>query len=66
MPPKTPPASTQVRQVIRFTPEVYRDLAAKLPRPVVDERTTQLQAAFNLGVQHVLGVIRDGFTHEER
>jgi hypothetical protein len=66
MPSKTPTAATPVRHVIRFTPEVYRDLVAKLPRPHVDERTSDLQAGFQLGVQHVLAVLRDGFTHEER
>lgn len=45
----------------RLTPEVYADLERKLPAPFVARDTTELQAAFNLGVQHVLKLLREGY-----
>lgn len=40
---------------------VYRKLEQQVARPVVTNTTTEVQAAFALGVQHVLEVLRNGF-----
>lgn len=50
----------------RLSPQVYRELEKQVSRPVVSERTTPEQIAFQLGVQSVLEVLRNGFTVDER
>jgi len=52
---------TQVQMLNRLSPEVYRDLESKLPRPALSGDANPTQAAYLLGVQHVLGVLRAGF-----
>ncbi|AZQ96399.1 hypothetical protein ZPAH7B_orf00018 [Aeromonas phage ZPAH7B] len=44
--------------VHRLTPEAYRELESKLPKPIAGPND---QTAFNLGIQHVLAVLRQGF-----
>lgn len=48
----------EVKSVHRLTPEAYRQLESKLPKPLAGPND---QTAFNLGVQHVLAVLREGF-----
>jgi hypothetical protein len=55
--PEAPP----VQLLNRLSPEVYRDLESKLPRPALSGDANPTQAAYLLGVQHVLGVLRAGF-----
>lgn len=53
---------TSEKSVHRLTPEAYRQLERMLPPPGCPKDGTQ--AAFNLGVQHVLAVLRGGFVAE--
>lgn len=53
---------TSEKSVHRLTPEAYRQLERMLPPPGCPKDGTQ--AAFNLGVQHVLAVLRGGFVTE--
>lgn len=46
----------------RLTTEVYDKLEDMMPQPVVSGQTTEHQAAYLLGIQYVLGVLRKGFT----
>uniref|UniRef100_A0AB74UNZ1 Uncharacterized protein n=1 Tax=Aeromonas phage vB_AdhaP_MF TaxID=3367373 RepID=A0AB74UNZ1_9CAUD len=50
--------SAEVKHVHRLTPEAYRELESKLPKPIAGPND---QTAFNLGIQHVLSVLRAGF-----
>ena len=45
----------------RLSTESYSKLAAKMPPIYVDADTTALQASFQLGVQHVLKQLREGW-----
>jgi hypothetical protein len=47
--------------LIRLTPDQYEALARKLVPPVVTTQTTALQAGYQLGVQHALAMLRDGY-----
>lgn len=47
---------------IRLHPDELEALARKLPRPVVTADTTAHQAGYQLGVQHVLELLRNGWT----
>lgn len=42
----------------RFTPATYAELERQMPKPIAGN---EQQTAFNLGVQHVLYVLRQGF-----
>ena len=52
----------QVEVVVRLQSDVYKQLEADLPQPIVQSATTEHQVAFNLGIQYVLKKLRDGFT----
>lgn len=43
----------EVQEVVRLDPVQYATLESKLPGPVVGRDTTELQVAYNLGVQAV-------------
>lgn len=47
--------------VHRLSPEVYKDLEKKVGYIDVTEKTSELQAGYQLGVQKVLRMLRDGF-----
>ena len=53
---------TKTITVARLTSEMLADLEKRLPPPIVDERTTDLQAGYRLGVQHVIKLLREGYT----
>lgn len=53
------------REVIRLTPQMFRAFRDKLPKPHVNDTTTELQAGFQLGIQFALQKLQEGFTHEE-
>lgn len=61
-PPEDSTVDIQVETVHRLTPEVYRALEQQLDDARVTQQTTEGQAFFKLGVQHVLKTLRDGFT----
>lgn len=53
-----------VVEIHRLTPEAYRALERAVggpANPVVTNTTSELQAGSQLGIQHVLKVLRDGF-----
>lgn len=52
---------TQPAFFARMSPEVYAALEAKLPAPVVTQATSDLQAGYQLGIQHVLKLLREGY-----
>ncbi len=47
--------------VTRLEPNVYAALEAKVPPPNVTTTTTELMAGYQLGVQTVLKLLRDGY-----
>lgn len=51
----------EVKEVVRLDPVQYNNLERRLPGPVVGKDTTELQVAYNLGVQAVLKLLREGF-----
>lgn len=52
-------------QYFRLTPEAYRALEKSLLSDIyVNDKTTEAQAGYMLGIQKVLKVVRDGFTIE--
>lgn len=51
----------EVKEVVRLDPRQYATLESKLPGPVVGRDTTELQVAYNLGVQAVLKLLREGY-----
>ncbi|QYD70143.1 hypothetical protein KZJ38_07500 [Paraburkholderia edwinii] len=48
--------------VVRLDPFTYRELEQKLTPPVVTTQTTELLAGYQLGVQSVLKLLREGYT----
>jgi hypothetical protein len=48
--------------VVRLDQSMYRELEQKLTPPVVTSQTTDLQAGYQLGVQSVLKMLREGYT----
>ena len=47
--------------IYRLDPKTYDQLRLQCPAPIVDSKTTDVEAAFRLGVQFVLEKLRDGF-----
>lgn len=50
--------------LFRLTPEVYKSLEDQLPKPIVNNQTSEHQLGYLLGIQYVLTVLREGFTIE--
>lgn len=57
--------TTPVKQVVRLTPEVYRELENKMYRPIVTAETTAHQAGYQLGVAAVLKELRNGYVVQQ-
>jgi hypothetical protein len=53
------------KDVVRLEADQYKALVAKLPQIAVNNDTSPMQAGFQLGVQHVLKMLREGFTTGE-
>lgn len=53
---------TKTVTLVRLDESAYKDLEGKCPIPFVQGNTTDLQAGFQLGVQHVLKMLREGYT----
>ena len=49
-------------QTFRLSQAAYEELERQLPMPFVGKESTELQAGFMLGVQHVLRTLRNGYT----
>lgn len=49
------------REVMRLDSTTYAALAAKFGEPIVTDKTSEIQAGFQLGVQAVLSALRQGF-----
>lgn len=47
--------------ITRLEPDVYAELEAKVPPPNVTTATTELMAGYQLGVQVVLRLLREGY-----
>lgn len=45
--------------VARLSTEMYDHLVKQLPNPFVTKDTTELEAGFRLGIQHVLFLLRE-------
>ena len=58
MPPKQ---KREVKELVRLTEEQYQALKKQLPPNVVTSNTTPTQAAWQLGVAHVLELLKDGY-----
>lgn len=50
-----------IKEVVRLDPVQYSTLERQLPGPVIGKDTTELQVAYNLGVQAVLKLLREGY-----
>jgi len=48
--------------LIRLDPAQYRRLEQQLPPPAVTNTTSDLMAGYQLGVQAVLKILREGYT----
>lgn len=53
--------SIETKTFARLTQAVYEDLERKVAPPLVQRDTTELQAGFQLGIQHVLKILREGY-----
>lgn len=58
------PGTVKHLNVTRLTPEVYADLLKKCPAIMVTAETSAMQAGFQLGVQHILKLLREGYLTE--
>lgn len=57
--------TTPTKTLYRLDPEQYKRLSAQLPQPIPGEGTTDIQAGFLLGIQHVLTKLREGYVIED-
>ena len=58
------PVQTVEREVTRLTPEVYAHLRRALggnAQCFATQQTTEIQAGFMLGINHVLNLLQEGF-----
>lgn len=55
----TPRISTQVHH--RLSPQAYQQLEAQVGHIRMSDQTSDINAGFQLGIQHVLRYLRDGF-----
>jgi hypothetical protein len=55
----------EITEVVRLTPLIYRVLEERVSVTAVTSGTTELQAAWMLGVQHVLKMLREGYVLKE-
>lgn len=56
------PITSGEGELYRFNPESIRQLEKQLPMVTVNGTTTEVQAGYLLGIQHVLSILRQGFT----
>lgn len=57
--PGNPGKATSI--IHRLSPEAYRQLEQQVQAPFVTDKTTDTQAGFQLGIQYILKLLRDGF-----
>lgn len=48
-------------EVIVLTKVQYEKLEKQLPMPVPNSSTTEIQAGYHMGIQHILKLLREGF-----
>jgi hypothetical protein len=53
--------TVETKVVTRLAPEVYASLVQKCPAIAVTNDTSEMQAGFQLGVQYLLKLLREGF-----
>lgn len=51
----------EIQEVVVLSAEQYKRLEAQVLPPFVSNATSELQAGFMLGIQHVLKLLREGF-----
>lgn len=51
----------EIQEVIVLTAEQYKRLEGQVTPPSVNSNTTDVQAGFMLGIQHVLKLLREGY-----
>lgn len=49
------------REIARLDSDTYGKLAQQFGAPIVTDKTTDIQAGYQLGVQAVLAALRHGF-----
>ncbi len=54
-------SNTVTTVITRLEPDVYNELEKKVSNILVSSTTTELEAGYKLGIQHVLKVLRDGY-----
>lgn len=54
-----------MKNEFRLSQAVYEQLERQLPQPIVTKDTTEHQIGYMLGIQHILGILRKGFTVDE-
>lgn len=57
-----PDNTKSIHQVHRLSKEAYESLEKQLGPIKPTSTTTPIEAGYNLGVQHVLKLIREGYT----
>lgn len=56
---------SKIERKVRLDQQELDELRRRLPRPAVTADTTPLQAGYQLGVQQVLELLRDGWVIEK-
>ncbi len=51
----------QTETVVVLNQKQYEKLEGQLPKPLVNQSVTDIQAGYLLGVQAVLSILRNGF-----
>lgn len=55
---------TVVKTVTRLTPEVFEQFIKQFPNQYISKETTELQASYYLGINHVINELRKGIVIE--
>lgn len=56
-----PTEDQPIQQYGALLPQVYKKLEAQCPKPIISAPGDPVYAAYALGVQHVLKLLREGF-----
>lgn len=58
------PVEFQTVEIHLLTTRQFQALRAKLPNTHITDGTSELNAAYKLGIQHALAAIQEGFVNE--
>lgn len=56
----------EIQEVVVLSQEQYKRLEGQVIAPTANSNTTDIQAGFMLGVQHVLKLLREGYVSGTR